>query len=120
MKIALALLDKASIQEIFAQRDILHLLADEVYYTTLDFFKLEEVKLKVGPLVKYLRGEKTGITVTNFNDKIETKVRDVKYDFDNFKTYREKIITYLRKHFGELTSVQKIMNLDELNSSDPK
>jgi len=118
MKIALALLDKASIQEIFAQKDILHLLADEAYYTTLDFFELEEVKLKVGPLVKYLRGEKTGITVTNFNDKIETKVRDVKYDFDNFKTYREKIITYLRKHFGELTSVQKIMNLDELNSSD--
>ena len=118
MQTAIALLEKASIQEIFAQKNILHSLADEAYYSTLDFFELEEVKQKVGPLVKYLRGEKTGITVTNFNDKIETKVRDVKYDFDNFKTYREKIITYLKKHFGELTSVQKIMNLDELNSSD--
>ena len=41
-----------------------------------------------------------------------------RYDFDNFKTYREKIITYLQKHFGELESVKKIINLDELTNAD--
>ena len=118
IQIAVALLDKASIQDIYEKRDVLKRLADEDYYKNLDFFELEKIKKEVGPLVKYLRGEATGIMITNFNDKIETKVRDVKYDFDNFRTYREKIIIYLKKHFGELVSVKKIMNLDELNSSD--
>ena len=45
-------------------------------------------------------------------------MRDVKFDFDNFRSYREKIITYLRKHFGELNAVKKIINLDSLNEKD--
>jgi len=80
MQIAIALLEKASIQDIFDKRDILKKLADEDYYTALDFFKLEEIKTEVGPLVKYLKGESAGIIITNFNDKIESKVRDVRYD----------------------------------------
>ncbi|MBR5565107.1 MAG: DEAD/DEAH box helicase family protein [Roseburia sp.] len=118
MKMALALLEKASIQDIFDKREILKKLADEKYYDKLDFFELEKVKMEVGPLVKYLRGEDAGLMITNFNDKIETKVRDARYDFDNFKTYREKIITYLQKHFGELISVQKIIRLDTLTHAD--
>ncbi len=118
MQIAAALLGKASIQDIFDKRDILKKLADEEYYKHLDFFELEKVKEEVGPLVKYLQGESAGITITNFNDAIESKVRDVRYDFDNFRTYREKIIIYLQKHFGELESVKKIINLDSLTSKD--
>lgn len=118
MKIAIALLEKASIKEIFDKREILKQLAKEKYYKRLDFFELEKVKENICPLVKYLRGDVTELIITNFNDTIETKVRDVTYDFDNFKTYREKIIAYLKNHFGELTVVQKIMNLEELNSTD--
>ncbi len=118
MKTAEALLKKASIQAIFDKREILKAIADEDYYVTLDFFELENLKKEIGPLIRYLKGEPEGIKITNFNDDIETKTRDVKYDFDNFKTYREKIITYLQKHFGELNSVKKIINLDALNSED--
>ena len=74
--------------------------------------------LSICPLVKYLKGESAGIIITNFNDEILTTQRDVKYNFDDFKTYREKIISYLQKHFGELKSVKKIINLEELNTSD--
>ena len=100
------------------ERGALKTLADEDYYNNLDFFELEKVKTEVGPLIKYLRGDSVEITITNFNDKIESKVRDVKFDFDNFRSYREKIITYLRKHFGELNAVKKIINLDSLNEKD--
>ena len=118
MQIATALHKKGSIQEILDKKDLIKQLMDEDYYTDLDFFKLEHVKEEIGPLIKYLRGEPEGDKVSNFNDKIETKERDVKYDFDDFKTYREKIITYLQKHFGELESVKKIVNLEELNGND--
>lgn len=120
MQMAVALLKKASIQDILNKKNILKQLADEDYYQNLDFFELEKLKKEVGPLVKYLRGDPIAVKITSFNDKIETKELGVKYDFDNFKTYREKIITYLQKHFGELESVRKIMNLDELNANDLK
>ena len=115
---AKALLSKASIKDIFDKKDILKELAEENYYNHLDFFDLENVKTEIGPLIKYLRGEKEVITITNFNDKIESKVRDVKFDFDDFRSYREKIISYLRKHYGELNSVHKIIHLDSLNEED--
>lgn len=118
IKTAIALLKKASIQEIFDKKDLLKQLTDEEYYKNLDFFELENVKKEIGPLIKYLRGEPEADKITNFNDKIETKELDVKYDFDNFKTYREKIITYLQKHFGELESINKIINLESLNNKD--
>lgn len=117
-KIAKALLSKGSINDVLERKEILKELVDEEYYKHLDFFKLEKLKTEIGPLIKYLRGEREGITITNFNDKIETRVRDVEFDFDDFRSYREKIISYIRKHFGELRSVNKIINLDSLNEGD--
>jgi type I restriction enzyme R subunit len=118
MRIAQILLTKASIPEIFAKKDILKEIADEKYYDSLDFFKLDNVKKEVAPLMKYLSGDEVFITITNFNDAIETKEREIKYNFDDFRTYREKFIIYLHKHFGELESVKKILNLEQLNEDD--
>ena len=118
MKTATALLEKVSIKDIFDKKEILKRLADEKYYENLDFFSLETIKTEVGPLIKYLKGEDIEIIITNFNDSIETTTRNVDFDFDDFKSYREKIISHIRKHFGELESVKKILNLDELNSND--
>ena len=120
MKTAQALLKKVSIQDIFDKRDLLKELSDEEYYKHLNFFELEIVKSDIGPLIKYLKGDKEIIFITNFNDEISTKDIDVKYDFDDFRTYREKIFLYIQKHFGELQSVKKIMNLETLEVTDLK
>lgn len=117
-KTAKALLKKVSISEIYAKKDLLKELADEEYYDNLDFFKLEIVKREIGPLIKYLRGEPEGMLISNFNDNIETTERKTTFDFDDFKTYREKIITYLQKHYGELESVNKIVDLEPLSKND--
>ena len=118
MRIAQILLTKASIPEIFVKKDFLKELADEKYYDSLDLFKLDNVKKEVAQLMKYLSGDDVFITITNFNDAIETKEREIKYNFDNFRTYWEKFIIYLHKHFGELESVKKILNLEQLNEDD--
>ena len=118
MKTAMALLAKASIKEIFDKKEMLKELSSEDYYQNLDFFELEKIKSEIGPLIKYLRGDKVALTVTNFNDVVETTVRDVKFDFDDFRSYREKIISYLLKHFGEIRVVQKIINLEALTQKD--
>lgn len=118
MKIAQLLLKKASIPEIYAKKDLLKKLADEKYYDHLDFFELENVKKEVSPLMQYLKGDPDYVTVTNFNDTIDTKEIDSKYNFDDFRSYREKFIIYLHKHFGELKSVKKILNLEQLNEDD--
>ena len=114
------LLKKASINDIYSKKELLKELADKDYYKELDFFKLENVKKEIGPLVQYLKGEEAGNKISNFNDTIQTKELDVRYDFDNFIPYREKFINYLKKHYGELKSVQKSVNLDKLTNNDLK
>ena len=68
--------------------------------------------------MRYLKGESEGVVITNFNDKIETTERDVTFNFDDFRTYKEKIILYLRKHFGDIKAIEKILNLEELTQED--
>lgn len=118
MKIANILLTKASIPEIFEKKNLLKMIADEKYYDSLDFFHLELLKKEISPLMKYLSGDEVFVTITNFNDKIETKERNCVYNFDDFRSYREKFIFYLHKHFGELKSVKKILNLEQLDEND--
>lgn len=118
MKVTFELLQKGSIGEVLAKKDLLIELSSESFYENLDFFTLEKIKEEIGPLVKYIKDEKSGRLITNFNDSISTKELDVKYNFDDFKSYREKFTEYLKKHFGELESVKKIMNLDELDTND--
>lgn len=122
MRIAKKLLTKASIQEIFDKKDRLKEISGEEYYNRgLDFFDLENLKSELGPLMRYLDdGGESEPILTGFNDKIETSGRDGKYDFDDFRTYREKFILYLQKHYGELTSIKKILDLDSLNNTDLK
>lgn len=117
-EVSKALLKKASIDEIRKQLSLLKQLADENYYNNLDFFELENVKERVSPLVKYLKGDHEGDKITDFNDDIKTTGRDNKFDFDSFLPYQERFAGYLRSHFGELRSVQKILALEELNQSD--
>lgn len=122
MNIAKKLLTKASIQEIFNKKDRLKEISDEEYYNRgLDFFDLESLKSELGPLMKYLKDDEKEITIlTGFNDVIETSERDSKYDFDDFRTYREKFINYLQKHYGDSISINKILNLEPLNNGDLK
>lgn len=118
MKVAFALLQKGSIKEVYDKKDLLIELSNEEYYENLDFFKLEDAKKEIGPLVKYIKDETPGRLITDFNDNISTKDIDVRYNFDDFKSYREKFTDYLKKHYGELKSVNKIFNLEELNKDD--
>lgn len=109
---------QGSIPEVYAKKELLKEICDEHFFESLDFFKIEQIKKEIGPLVRYLKGESEGVVITNFNDKIETTERDVSFNFDDFRTYKEKIVLYLRKHFGDIKAVEKILNLEELNQSD--
>ena len=93
-------------------------IANEDYYNSLDFFELENLKTSLGGLMKYLKDEELEDILTSFNDKITTKERDSNYNFDDFGTYQEKFINYLKKHYGELESVDKILHLEALSNKD--
>ncbi|MCF0217789.1 MAG: DEAD/DEAH box helicase family protein [Malacoplasma sp.] len=119
IQIAKALLTKASINDVCIKKEILKQIADEEYYKNLDFFKIENLKKELGPLMKYLKDSEDNKPIfTYFNDEIKTIERESKYDFDDFKSYEEKFISYLQKHYGEINSVTKILNLEKLDSND--
>lgn len=118
MNIASRLLTKASIPDILAKVNVLNEISKEDYYKNLDFFKLEKLKTELGNLMKYLKDEPGEDILSSFNDTIETKERDTKYNFDDFRSYKEKFIIYLQKHYGELQSVNKILQLEPLLNDD--
>ena len=115
---AKALLKKASLDAIRAKTDLLRRLDSDEFWKNPDFFELENIKAEIGPLIKFLKGDKEEIIITNFNDTIETSERGSSFNFDDFIPYREKIISYIRKHMGELESIQKIIRLEPLSEKD--
>ena len=120
LETALKLSEKASIPDVMAKAALLLEIQDEHFFENLEFFKLEKIKREIGPLVRYLKGESVGLTITNFNDQITTTEREVKYKFDDFRTYKEKAVAYIKKHYGEINAIQKILNLEELDEDDLK
>ena len=109
---------KASLDAIRAKTDLLRRLDSDEFWKNPDFFELENIKAEIGPLIKFLKGDKEEIIITNFNDTIETSERGSSFNFDDFIPYREKIISYIRKHMGELESIQKIIRLEPLSEKD--
>lgn len=117
--VAVALLKKSSIAEIMAKKEVLKSLLDEEFYKHLDYLKLEEVRKEVRGLVQYLRQEDEGAKISNFNDAIiESKEHASWYDFESFRGYKDRLADYLKKHFGELKSVQKIKELEPIDEAD--
>lgn len=117
---AKALSEKGRIPDIIAKAKLISEILEPDFFKNITFFKLEQLKKEIGPLCRYLKGDSVGLTITNFNDKITTTERQVTFNFDDFRTYKEKAVSYFRKHYSEIDTVQKILNLEELNSEDLK
>ncbi len=117
---AKALMKKASLDAIRTKIGILRRIDSDEFWSDekLDFFELENIKTEVGPLIKFLKGDKEEIIITSFNDVIATTERESSFNFDDFIPYREKIISYIRKHMGDLESIQKIIRLEPLSEDD--
>jgi type I restriction enzyme R subunit len=105
MGIGQSLLGKLNIPAVKKQEAILRLVTDEAFWAEVQVDKLEEVRLAMRDLIKYLDKEKTPIIYTNFQDEFTSEVQE--HDLIGYSTglqgYKERVAAFIRKNDNHIT-----------------
>ena len=114
-KTAKELLKLGSIPEILAKASELNRLASDELWAKPTLEEVEELRKAVRLLVPYLKGQKKAIVTLSISDEVE-ELPAWGWKID-IKTYREKVIDYLQKHF-DAPVIAKIRKMEKLTASD--
>ena len=111
-----ALLDKLTIPQVNAKKDVLETACKTEFWEGIDIDKLEMLRNEVRDLIKFLDREVRGIIETNFSDEVIDKKPD-SIPTMQFKNYKERVIDYLSEH-SDIPAIAKIRNIEQLNETD--
>ncbi|MCA0152910.1 DEAD/DEAH box helicase family protein [Winogradskyella vincentii] len=120
--IATALQGKTGIPDIVANLGLIKDVQTEQYWETINVKKLEELRVALRELIKYLDIKKQKVVVTHFTDQIDLEnivVGEPVKTYITLKSYKDRVETYIRKNKDHLT-IHKLCNniaitKDELN-----
>lgn len=113
--IAQALSEKAVIPQISAKMDTINMAMSEVFWENITFNGLEQIRIDLRELVKFIFKEKN----RSFEVNIEDTVTDngVADDVARYTTYRQRVLEYLAAN-RNLPVLQKILNIEPLTVTD--
>ena len=103
--IAKALLKKQNIPAVALQATMLNDLQTEVFWQAININRLEEVRLALRDLMKYLDKESKINVITTFEDELDEsgiKDRDLIPDYGKLQSYKDRVESYVRKHSDHL------------------
>lgn len=109
------LLDMQTIPEIKAKAEILKTFLSTEYWIDITVSKLENVRIQVRDLIKYLDAPKRRTVETNFKDEVVEK--EGKHISPQFKNYKQRVIDYLAET-TDCEAVNKIKNIEPLTEKD--
>lgn len=117
IEIARALSEKASIPQVEAKMDIIRRAMTEEFWEEHSLDSLEEVRVELRELVKYLMEEsiKTSFVV-DIDDIISEET--VEGSIPEIRTYRQRVIDFLKEHHSDEPAIKKIYNLEPLTRND--
>lgn len=110
--IANALAKKDNIPQVAAQIPLLQKLQKEHFWETIDIKKLEEVRLALRDLIKYLDKNKQAPVYTHFEDEIDIEgavIREPVNTYVSLQSYKDRVESYIRKNKNHLT-IHKLCN----------
>lgn len=126
-KTALALEKKGNIPQVAAQKPLLRALQTDEYWQSIDVKNLEEIRVALRELIKYLDRDKQATVYTHFEDEINqdgiTIREDATTTYVSLQSYKDRVESYIRKNKHHLT-IHKLCNnvlitaaeLDELEN----
>lgn len=115
--IARKLCEKATIPQVAAKIDLLTEIQTEEFWNEKTLDRLEFVRKEIRDLVQYLQEGNTNRTFTvNIEDVLTQD--DNATDIPVIKTYRQRVIDYLKEHLHDNQALQKIYHLETLQESD--
>ena len=109
------LMTKYSIPEVEAKSEDIESIADEMFWTMPSLEAVEKWRRKLRDIMKYASGEGERIIFLDIGDTISSG--DPVSDRIEFRTYREKVIDFLRTNWS-LPVVEKIHKLEPLTDAD--
>lgn len=115
--IARKLCEKATIPQVAAKIDLLTEIQTEEFWNEKTLDRLENIRKEIRDLVQYLQEGNISRTFTvNIEDVLTQD--DNATDIPVIKTYRQRVIDYLKEHLHDNQALQKIYHLEILQESD--
>lgn len=109
-----------TIPQVQEQKYIIDKVRTEEFWEDVDIFELDEVRLALRELLKYLEKENQKPYYTHFDDFIiKEESNEAMYNANNLKNYRKKVEYYLKEHENEL-AIYKLRNNKQLTKQDLK
>ncbi|HGS9325163.1 DEAD/DEAH box helicase family protein [Clostridioides difficile] len=107
-----------TIPQIQQQKYTIEKAMTEDFWEDSDIFEVEEVRISLRELIKYLEKSSQKIYYTSFEDMIVAEDRnDSVYNANNLKNYKKKVEYYLNSHKDELT-IFKLRNNKKITKQD--
>lgn len=113
--IAQALSEKSVIPQIQAKMETINMVLSEVFWENITLEGLEQVRIDLRDLVKFIFGEKRKSFEVDIEDTIT--VDGVAEELAPYTTYRQRVLEYLAAN-RNLPVLQKILNIEQLTSFD--
>lgn len=111
---------KYSIPQVLEQKHIINRVLCEDFWDNVSIIELEEVRLALRDLIKFLDRTKQKTYFTNFEDNITDFVEgEAIPQSDHLQSYREKVEFYLKEH-KDTIAVHKLRQNKKLNANDMK
>ncbi len=117
---ALALLKKQNIPDVARQAPLLHELQTEAFWQAVNVNRLDEVRLALRDLMKYLDKASQATVITEFADTLDSnavKEHDLIPAYGKLQSYRERVASYIRKHKDHLV-IQKLKSNKPITATD--
>ena len=109
------LMTKYSIPQVEAKSEDIEALADEMFWRVPSIEAVEKWRRKLRDIMKYARGDGEEAVFVNIGDEIKPG-EPINIGIE-FRTYRQKVIDYLRENWS-LPVVEKIQKLEPLTNDD--
>ncbi|PBE92484.1 DEAD/DEAH box helicase family protein [Clostridioides difficile] len=107
-----------TIPQIQQQKYTIEKAMTEDFWEDSDIFEVEEVRISLRELIKYLEKSSQKIYYTSFEDMIVAEDRnDSVYNANNLKNYKKKVEYYLNRHKDEL-AIFKLRNNKKITKQD--
>ena len=109
-----------TIPQIMEQKYIIEKVQTDEFWESVDVLELEEVRIALRELIKFIEKKKQKIYFTNFKDEIlEINENNAMYNANDLKDYKKKVEHYLKAHQDEI-AIYKLKNNKQLTKEDVK
>ena len=107
-----------TIPEVMSQKHMIEKAMSEEFWESADIFELDEVRIALRDLLKYIERDGQTIYYTNFSDMIVAEESNSSmYNANDLKDYKKKVEHYLNSHKDEL-AIYKLRNNKKITKQD--